>query len=178
MVETVSKFTMSDMSHSPGTVGCFAGRYLATRENCRFRRSMPASEGPPGSNFVASASARGQPHHGDLAIRLGLVTREVRSLARDALPRRCALFAGQRLRRHRGLATLELHLDLVGVRGEVVEPGRMARRAALRSDDEPAAVTLRERHDHGRPALPALGADGVQVQQWPPAHLAAREPMD
>src|SRR4051794_23236560 len=123
-------------------------------------------------------SARREPDHGDLAVRLGLVLGEVVLLAGDALPRRGALVAGQRPWRHRRLAAVELDLDLVGMRGDVVAPRGVLGRSAPRADDQPGVVAVGKRHDGRRPALPALGTHRREVQQRVAAHLVPGQPMD
>ena len=69
----------------------------------------------------------------------------------------------------------DLHLD-VWMCAQVVQPRRILRMPSFCSHDHQVLAVAHE-HEWRRARLPALGADGAQVQQRSPAHLAAGEPM-
>src|SRR5262245_16925464 len=86
---------------------------------------------------------------------------------------------------HPHVTAAEVDPDLVGMRGDVVVPGRMTSRSTRRGNHQPGIVAVRE-PGHGRlPLLAGLGPDRGQVQQIHalelvpgPAMPAHRDPVE
>jgi len=101
---------------------------------------------------------------GQFAVGLALVGREAGRSGGDLPPCLLPLGSVQLLGGHRDRAAAQLDFHLIGMRGDVVIPGRVPRRPGRRHHDQPAAIGA------GKPAhrigalCPALGADGRQDQ--------------